>query len=263
MFNKDYIIITPPLPIHKFTYKCDNMFHIDYIKTLYKKYNNNGVIIIEGDEVKFYSISGTEIKNLYKNSANIRNKHNKGGQSAQRFGRKHDESIQHYIDFCEEKSRELWLDNDIPNIKNLIIAGPAEKKNKLYEKLHPKLKFISHKLTISDKDNIYSITDLCNEIFNINNNTTELNELKEFFNHIEKNDNFAIYGEKFIKKHMDKFGLKKLLIHNEYINYNNDIKNFEVFCENNNCQLIIISNNHSISIQFLKGYGGIGGIAWY
>src|SRR3990170_3384652 len=131
----------------------------EYIETLYKEYKKYGIIIINGEEVKMYEMSGTEIIKLGRHKVNISNNQRKGGQSAQRFGRIRDNEIYSYITLCIEMCNKYYLEEDIPMIEGLIIGGYGEKKNKLYENLHPKLKKMCQLLTITDKDNIITIRD--------------------------------------------------------------------------------------------------------
>ncbi len=259
--NKNCILLEPPKPIIEFIYLCDKRFHTELIKPLYQNYDKYGIIIIGGEEVKLYTICGTEIKKLDRDKIRITKNHNKGGQSAQRFGRIRDNEIQQYIAQCNELIREYYLENDLPIIKCLVIAGMADKKDKLYATIHQKLKDITHKITISDKDNIKSVIEKSKKIFNAKEK--ELKDLREFYDHIQKNTDRAIYGIKEVIETLENCCLQKILIHESFrddIYVREDIKQK---CKETNCQYIEIMSINCLTDEMYKGYGGIVGISWY
>ncbi len=264
--NKSCILLDPPKPIDKFMYLCDRKYHTELIEDLYQDHDKYGIILITGEEVKFYSICGTEIRNLDRGKVRITKNQKKGGQSAPRFGRIRDNEIQQYISHCCELSQEHYLEDDIPIIKGLVIAGNADKKDRLYENIHFKLKEMSQKMTISDKDNIHTIVERCKKIFDTHDE--ELNELNEFYEHINRDTNRGIYGIKQIMKSFENYSLQKVLIHEKFdkIKYHNveyDRDYIKNKCEETNCQYIEILSLNSQTDELYKGYGGIVGISWY
>lgn len=254
---KDCILLEPPKPIKEYKYLCDRRYHTEFIESLYKNYDTYGIIIIGGEEIKLYSICGTEIKNLNKDKVRISKNQRKGGQSAQRFGRIRDNEIQQYISKCSDMTKEYYLENDIPIVKGIIIAGIADKKDKLFDILHPKLKKIANLITISEKDDIISIIDKCKQIFETNE--YELKELDEFFDNFNRDTGMAIYGIEYVLEALNIYKLQKLLVHEQYDNKDE----LKIMCDNVNCQYIEIPNINNNSDQLLKGYGGIVGISWY
>jgi peptide chain release factor subunit 1 len=255
--SKDCILLEPPMPIKECKYLCDKYYHTEFIEDLYKNYDIYGIIIIGGEEIKLFTICGTEIKNINRDKVRITKNHNKGGQSAPRFGRIRDNEIQQYIAKSTELATENFMTDDIPVIKGLIIAGNADKKDKLYDVLHQKLKEISHVISISEKDDIQNVVDKCKYIFESNDNN--LQELNEFFEYIDRDNSKAIYGNEFVINALNEYKLQKLLVHEHYENKNE----MEIICKNVSCQYVEILNIDSKTDELLKGYGGIVGIAWY
>lgn len=97
---------SPPLPIKKSLYRCDKIFHIDHILDLYQDQSKWGLIILSGEETSFYTCSVTQKDSSNEITQTILSdqftihrlkSHKKGGQSAQRFNRIHDNQVAEYI----------------------------------------------------------------------------------------------------------------------------------------------------------------------
>jgi len=79
-------VIIPMMPINRLLYVCDDHFDCSML-TVNSASEIYGFIVIDGKQV-IYAIVGAEgTKVLGKNSVHLPGKHNKGGQSANRFER--------------------------------------------------------------------------------------------------------------------------------------------------------------------------------
>lgn len=255
-------MIEPPKPIVKFIYLCDRAFHPEYILPLYENDITYGVIIVRGEDALFYQISGTEIRKLDKQSTRISKNQKKGGQSAPRIGRIRDEEIQQYLAHLEEKSRECFLENDLPQIKCLIVAGPGEKKNKLAAVLHPKLREMSHVITITEKDDITTMKGTMDEIVKQNGCQEEIKELQVFLEMMEVMDERAVYGKKIVEKAFRRKMLAKLLIHQDVWKKIGQ-ERVQMVAEESGCQIVVVPGINEDAKRFLETYEGIVGIRWY
>lgn len=251
------IMIEPPKPIKKFIYLCDRRFHVEHIEKLYQDYDKYGIIIIGGDEVKFYEVCGTEIKRIARDKIKLPKNQRKGGQSAPRFGRIREEMIDRYIGQCSQICREIWLTEGLPNIRNMVIAGVGDKKDKLFDDLAPTLKNISYKLC-TDVTDPEKIIEKALEIIDINKDNT-CAELEIFFKNIELDNDRSIYGMEQMKEYLDEEKLEKILIHENHTDFHQFIEKRKE--KRNN--LIIVKKIYKNSDLFLKGYGGLGGISYY
>lgn len=124
------ILLEPPKPITKSEYICDKRFHLDSLLTMFEDDDVYGVVFITGKMYSIYKIyksyNHLSYKKISENKVDLPRKHNKGGQSSVRFGRLHDEKELAYIKKVSEIVIRVFAD-----IKQLIIAGPSEKKNLL------------------------------------------------------------------------------------------------------------------------------------
>lgn len=253
MFNKNLIVLIPPQPIKKFIYLCDNKFHPTYIKNLYDEYELYGAIIIKGDDVEFYNICGTIIKRVERNKICLPNRHRKGGQSSKRFERLREENINHYINYCEEMSRKLWINDDIPTIKRLLLFGCADKRDRLYKILCPKLKIITERITCE----MENIGNIYQDYIKLDKNKEEKKEINIFLTYIRDENERAIYGKKEIMEKLEEYMLEKIIIDSDLFD-----TNLKQLFEKYNCEIIVINENCEEK-DMIKKYGGIVGITWY
>eukprot|EP01083_Nonionella_stella_P293546 998334_1 len=104
-------------------------------KSRHKYKGNNNlyyVIVINGKQLLLGSIRGNRTTILYSNKSGFQSgKHNKGGQSAQRFGRIYDNKINSFIKDCATKINKLF--ENIINCNGIILCGNGSMKNKLYQ----------------------------------------------------------------------------------------------------------------------------------
>lgn len=193
--NKSLYVFTPPLPIKRFSYKCDTKFHLDILLDLYNNYDRYGLALISGSRCEFYFVSKNEIKLVRAFNEDLPNQHKTGGQSAQRFERIRDERILWYTKKIAETLTKLFVEDNICIIKGLIIGGPAEMKNRVSALDSVKQYF--KKLTMIDTEEIntstiHSIKTKLMNIINANNDQKDkLNELDET---IELNPDLVMFG---------------------------------------------------------------------
>ena len=148
------VTLIPPKPITECIYKCDKKFHTECLIDLYKDHDCYGAVFITGTGCIFYEISGTATNLLEKFKVKLPNEHSRGGQSQNRISHLRDEAIHNYITKCVERTNKYYIENGLPSIKKLIIAGPAEKKILLQNRLIPHLKDICVIATHTTEENM-------------------------------------------------------------------------------------------------------------
>lgn len=248
------VVIRPPRPIRRNVYLCDKKFHVEDLIPLYDENKEKyGVVIITGEGSKYYLLSGTEIRHLCQHEVRLPKNQKKGGQSAPRIGRIRDGDIHRYITSVGEKCIKCYTKDDLPIVNGLVLAGYADKRDKVYDILHDKLKQSCQKLTINDRDNIYTIQERCLQLFNNKGD----DRLQEFYKNIDNGK--ATYGSNDIMiQKLEHALLEKLFIYEDLID-NNIIEK----CEAVGCQLVKIRNIDDKDGAFNTGYGGIAGIKWF
>ena len=256
MFNEK-LFIELPKPIKKRFYICGKYFIVDPILKLYKQSEQCGLIYINGDEYIIYTIDMTNSEGgwnqLERKTVKLPNDHNKGGQSAQRFDRKHKEAIHHYLEMASEALKKYFEHSTIP----IVIAGVSMKKNQLFDHIP---KYLQHRIigTVTMLKTIEESkkTDIVKDLFLKEKQHQEEKLLKYFTQELDTGSNKAVYGKKHISKLMCKGLMKTIYLHP--VSITPFLKNI---AKKNGCTLIPIKYS-SIAQKLLLEFG-IVGLTWY
>ena len=92
-----------------------------------------GFIIIDGNGVSLYNVSGSNKEKLGRIDVTLTSKTRRGGQSALRFSRLREEQRHNFVRKAAELCKQKFIEEDKPNVKGLIIAGSADFKTVLSE----------------------------------------------------------------------------------------------------------------------------------
>lgn len=259
------MILKPPLSINRTLYRCDKRFHTDDIRKLYEKYEEWGIVLISGELVEFYRLKGTEHKKIDKISMDKQKGHKKGGQSAQRFNRIHDNQEKEFIKkTCSEFSKHYMLSDDsFPNVKGLIIAGMGETKNNIINSglLNPKLQNIIRKsITISCFD-INRIIQSSQDIISDVNIQEERNHILFLQDLISHSPDLVEYGVDRLKYLISSGLIQKLYIHQESLSkLDHTLRDYLL---SSSIHLIVLHSYIDEIVLFLHGYGGLIGLLYY
>ncbi len=204
-------ILIPPLPITKKIYKCDSKYHLDFLLTLYEEHPQIGLAYVLGDEVCCYIKQGSKINCINKLSIFRQRSHNKGGQSAQRFDRTHQNLIAKFINDAINLITQSFFDFDIGQLKivSLTIASAGTLSMNIFQELIPNLKTIT-KTMIIDTSHINAKHILSNlEFDSSNQDRKQEDEIKTL---IETNLNLVVYGTEMLDEELKQQTIKKVFI---------------------------------------------------
>lgn len=293
--KKIRIDFEPYKPLNTSKYECDNKFHTEYLDSLLHDDNCYGFIIVDGNGCLYGTVSGNNKNIIHKFSVSLPGKTRRGGQSALRFDRIREEKKYIYLKKVGELSTQFFISKDLPNVKGLVLAGAANFKNDLVESkiFDDRLK----KIVLDVVDVSYGDENGFNQAINLSQHVLGgvelLNEkkiLSQFFTNIEKDSGKYCYCLNATMKALE-MGAIELLIIWENLNSivykvqsGNDIKYiFDGKIDENStvleqesfidwimihykdygANLVIVSDNTEEGNQFVKGFGGIGGILRY
>ncbi len=268
--NSKFIIeeFSPPLPIKKSLYRCDKTFHVDHILNLYQDQSQWGLIILSGEEASFYtcsiSINNEVTQTTLSDQFTIHRlkSHKKGGQSAQRFNRIHDNQVAEYIKKICDRANKVYLNDDFTKlkVKGLVVAGIADIKTQVIDSqfLNETLRLDIKKVMTISQTNLSYVLPLCQDVFF---NVDLQSESKILENNLPRGDNSdtIIYGLDILKTYIQQSMIKKLIVHRQ-------VKNFDFFCElaaNNGAEVVYLTLQNEIGQRFISDYGGVIGIPWY
>jgi peptide chain release factor subunit 1 len=125
------IDIEPFKPINTSLYMCDNKFHVDVLKELMEDEDVYGFLIMNGDGSLYGTLQGNTKRVLHQFSVELPKKHGRGGQSSVRFARLRMEARHNYLRKVAEMATQVFITDNRPNVKGLILAGSADFKTEL------------------------------------------------------------------------------------------------------------------------------------
>jgi len=131
--GKLIIDFEPFKAINTTLYKCNNTFITEPLKDLLASSDKYGFIIVDGLGTLYGTLQGNTRNIINKFSVDLPKKHGRGGQSCQRFGRIREEKRHAYVRKVSEHAVPCFIENDLPNVAGLVIAGYADFKNLVAE----------------------------------------------------------------------------------------------------------------------------------
>jgi peptide chain release factor subunit 1 len=230
---------------------------LDDLIKLYETYDNYAIVLVSGERTDFYLHNPNQTTLLKTIEESLPNHHNKGGQSAPRFGRIHEEKIDWYIKKIIEMMEHLYLEHGKFNHKGIVIAGPSEMKN-MVKKHELFIKSFGANLlkvlTISEitDQSIFQVVRLATDVLS---NDADEKILLDIFEATLTNPNkldLIVFGTKEVMILFDAGQLKEIYVYEKY----------------NGKEYILKSdsktNVHVIrSSKFAQNYGDLVGILYY
>ncbi|KAI9329160.1 hypothetical protein BDR26DRAFT_900359 [Obelidium mucronatum] len=111
----------PFKPLEKFLYRS----------RLLEETSKFGFIVMDGHGCLFGALAGDSRDILHKLTVDLPKKHGRGGQSASRFSRLREEKRHNYVRKVAELSAQLFITDEKVNCAGIILAGSAEFKTEL------------------------------------------------------------------------------------------------------------------------------------
>ncbi|MDJ0270768.1 MAG: peptide chain release factor aRF-1 [Aigarchaeota archaeon] len=206
--------IIPPEPISIFLYRCDSRFHVEHLKDLLKEKDVYGVIAIDNEEAAIAVIKGRSIAQLKTFTSGVPGKHHAGGQSARRFERLREMSLNEFYKRVGEHANEIFL--QYHGIKGIIIAGPGPTKeifadgDYLHYTLRDKIHIVD--TAYSGESGVREAIAKSSEFLRELRLVEEQKLIQQLMYEVTRPDSRAVYGEKYVREALRKNMLEKLFI---------------------------------------------------
>jgi len=221
--------VIPPEPITTFLYRCDSRFHLEPLKDLLREKDVYGVIAIDNEEAAVAVIKGRSISQLKTFTSGVPGKHHAGGQSARRFERLREMSLNEFYKRVGDHANEILL--QYPNIKGVIIAGPGPTKDFFAEGgyLHYTLRDKIHIVDTSYsgesgvREAVAKSSDYLKEIRLVE----EQKLIQQLMNEVSRENGLAVYGEKIVRE-----ALRKNMLERLYLSEDLDRQEATIRCHN-------------------------------
>lgn len=124
--------VFPPEPIQISLYRCDSRFFLEPLERTLATNEAYGIVVMDGRECTLAELKGTNTRILGRIRSMAHAKIRKGGQSARRFERLIEESIEYYYKHVGEHMDRYFVNT----VKGVIVGGPGPTKEN-FVKLSP------------------------------------------------------------------------------------------------------------------------------
>jgi peptide chain release factor subunit 1 len=116
--------VYPPEPVTIQLYRCDSRFFLEPLDRMLAITDSYGIIVLDGRECTLAELRGTNTRILHRLNSTAHAKIRKGGQSARRYERLIEESIELYYKRVGESMDKYFVNT----VKGVIIGGPGPTK---------------------------------------------------------------------------------------------------------------------------------------
>lgn len=281
----------PPRKTTTYLYMCDSVFHLESLMEGLEDRSRVGFVVLDGDGAYFAYVCGNQKEKIEYFEVDLPPKHGRGGQSKLRFERLAEIPRHNYLVKVGEKMKAHFLTDDKPNVTMIFIAGSAYMKDRLVTGnfIDPRLMAVVSMPVISVS---YGGSNGLDEALIYSRERTGRSKLLEeetillqFMQSIEKDNKRYCYGVTDTFTAMELGILETLIVAEEcptpvkditvpdYARETKDYAELEgqielielliIMCKVKNTKLHIVSRNTGLGSQFLKGFGGIGGLLRY
>ncbi|MFA5077579.1 MAG: peptide chain release factor aRF-1, partial [Candidatus Micrarchaeia archaeon] len=121
--------LEPPQPLSVSVYRCDNRFFLEPLQRMLDATDSYGIVVMDGREATIAVLKGTQTVIVKKLNSMAHAKIRKGGQSARRYERLIEESIEKYYQRVGAAMDDAFLGR----VKGVVIGGPGPTKDFFYK----------------------------------------------------------------------------------------------------------------------------------
>eukprot|EP01017_Pseudomicrothorax_dubius_P041872 TRINITY_DN675_c0_g2_i1.p1 TRINITY_DN675_c0_g2~~TRINITY_DN675_c0_g2_i1.p1 ORF type:complete len:388 (+),score=145.01 TRINITY_DN675_c0_g2_i1:36-1199(+) len=218
--KKVTIDFEPHRAINTSLYYCDNKFHVEDLKCLLENDDTFGFIIVDGNGALYGSVQGHAKEVLTKFTVELPKKHGRGGQSSIRFARLRVEKRHNYLRKVCEVAVQVFITNDKPNVKGLILAGSADFKNDLAktDMFDPRL--LARVIKIVDiayggENGFDQAIELARETMTNVKFMQERKIISSFFEEIARDTGMVVYGVQDVFNAIELNALERILLYED------------------------------------------------
>ncbi len=128
----ELFVLEPPQPLNVSVYRCDSCFFLEPLERMLEATDSYGLVAMDGRETTVAILKGTQTVIVKKLHSMAHAKIKVGGQSARRYQRLIEESIEYYYKRVGEAMDSAFLGK----VKGIIIGGPGPTKD-FFHKMAP------------------------------------------------------------------------------------------------------------------------------
>jgi peptide chain release factor subunit 1 len=202
--------LVPPEPLAVQYYRCDSTFSLDPLIGMTSPKDSYGLVVMDGREATLAVLRGKQVRIIRTLTSTAHSKVHKGGQSARRYQRLVEESIEKYYKRIGE-AMDAFLQE---NLNGVIVGGPGPAKED-FLKLKP-FNYQTKILGVVDTGytNEYGVQELVGKSEGIISQQETVREKKvvgDFMREVVR-DGLATYGEAEVRSALESGQAQTLII---------------------------------------------------
>ncbi len=204
--------VEPPGPLGVQFYRCESRFVLAPLEEMLDSANAYGLVLVDGKDATVAVLRGKNISIVKRMHSTAQQKVVKGGQSARRFQRIHEESVEVYYKRIGESMNAFV---GLKNFAGVIVGGPGPSKEDFL-----KLKPFNYQLKIigvidtgySDEPGLRELLEKSGEIIHEQAAVREKRIFDEFMKAVSTSSGFAVYGLEEVEAALARRQVKQLLV---------------------------------------------------
>ncbi len=203
--------VTPPFPLATQFYRCESKFVLHPLEEMLEHTGTYGLVVLDGKDATIATLQGKKLKVLRHLHSTAQQKVHKGGQSAARFQRIHEETTEKYYQRIGE-AMDVFL--EIKNLEGVIVGGPGPSKEYFLD-----LKAYNYQLKIlgvvdtgyADEYGLQELMEKAKDILKEQEAIKEKALFGKFVTEVSKNG-LAVYGLEKTREALDAKRVETLLL---------------------------------------------------
>jgi peptide chain release factor subunit 1 len=277
-------VFEPFRPIKTSLYLCDDKFHTQPLEDLLRTDEKYGYIVIDGKGALIGTLCGNDKNTIHYETVDLPKKHGRGGQSSVRFARLRIEKRHNYLRKVADLAIRFFLnENHRPNIRGMILAGSAEFKNELNEcnMFDPNLKEIVVGIVdvaYGGENGFQQAIDKSSSLIGDVQYVKEKKLVSRFMEEIAMDSGKYVFGIDETFEALRAGAVETLLVWTDLPTTLNKVDAYRILKLENvseevnvldwllenykryGTQMMLVSDKSGEGMQFIKGFGGFGGI---
>ncbi|MFH1448491.1 MAG: peptide chain release factor aRF-1 [Candidatus Micrarchaeota archaeon] len=259
--------IVPPESLTVQYYRCDSSFSLSPLEEMVLPKDSYGLVVMDGREATLAILRGKQVRIIRSLNSTAHAKVHKGGQSARRYQRLVEESIERYYKRIGGAMDKAFLPSRLTGV---IVGGPGPAKED-FLKLKP-FNYQTKIIGVIDigYTNEYGVHELMGRASDVISEQESIKEKKlvdEFMLEVVR-DGLVTYGEKEVREALETGKAKTLLLSEGLRPRQSDkerdiLEEFVELAESNGIDIEFISPETTGGSQFLNGFRGIGAFLRY
>ena len=203
--------VFPPEPITVSIYRCDSRFFLEPLQRTVDVKDTYGLVVLDGRECTLATLRGTSVNILRRLNSTAHSKIRKGGQSARRYERLIEESIEYYYKRIGQAMDQYF----VTGVKGVIVGGPGPAKED-FVKMSPfnyQIKVLGRPIDTgyTDEQGLRELMAKCGDIIQAQEAAREKQLIDRFIKEVVAGG-LAVYGEANVRACLESKQASLLLI---------------------------------------------------